>query len=164
MRALSAILRSKRRNMAKKRNKMVDFVITEVPHSSQRYDTVGDWIPGRPTEIRVSRMKDKRYVFLVALHELVEYELCVMNGISDSRAVRFDKMFEMERRVGLHDDMAEPGDDPRAPYREEHAFATMIEKIVARKLGVDWVHYGRTVASLGSRKRVAVRQVAVRGR
>jgi hypothetical protein len=150
--------------MARKRSRVVDFVVTEVPHRSQRYDTVGDWIPGKPTEIRVSRMRDKRYVFLVALHELIEYELCMMNGISDWKAVKFDRTFEMERNAGLHDDTAEPGDDPRAPYREEHAFATLIEKTVARKLGVDWVHYERTVASLGRRRRVAMKQVAVRNR
>ncbi len=137
-----------------------EFVISQVPHGRQRYETVGDWVPGKPTEIRVSRMKDQRYMFLVALHELVEYELCKKSGISDSEVVAFDMAYEEERRMNLHAVDAEPGDDPRAPYRDEHEFATAIEKIVARKLGVSWSAYERAVVSLGPRKKVALRPMA----
>jgi hypothetical protein len=135
----------------------VEFVISQVPHSKQRYETVGDWIPGAPAEIRVSRMKDERYVFLVALHELVEYELCKKNGISDNEVVAFDEAFEAERRMNLHPVEAEPGNDPRAPYRGEHDFATMIEMMVAQKLGVKWSAYEKALLSLAPKKRVMVR-------
>jgi hypothetical protein len=135
----------------------VEFVISQVPHTKQRYETVGDWIPGRPAEIRVSRMKDQRYVFLVALHELIEYELCKKNGISDNEVVAFDVNFEAERRRNLHPVEAEPGNDPRAPYREEHDFATVIEMMVAQKLGVKWSAYEKALLSLAPKKRVMVR-------
>ena len=59
---------------------------------------MGDWIPGSPVRIRVSKMKDERYTFLVALHEMIEYELCRMNGITDRDVVKFDMNFEKERR------------------------------------------------------------------
>jgi hypothetical protein len=94
-------------------------------------------------------MKDQRYVFLVALHEMVEYELCKMNGISDREVVAFDVNFEAERRRNMHPIEAEPGSDPRAPYRNEHEFATMIEMMVAQKLGVSWSDYERTIHALG---------------
>ena len=139
------------------------FRISQVPHHKQRYETVGDWIPGIPAEIRVSKMKDQRYVFLVALHEMIEYELCKMNRVSDREVVAFDVNFEAERRRNVHPIDAEPGNDPRAPYRNEHEFATMIEMMVARKLGVNWSDYEKTVLGLGPKpKRVTVRPVARR--
>jgi len=140
-----------------RRNRKVDFVISQVPHRKQRYETVGDWIPGRPAEIRVSKMKDQRYVFLVALHEIIEYELCKKNGISDNEVVAFDVNFEAERRRNMHPVEAEPGNDPRAPYRDEHDFATMIEMMVAQKLGVKWSAYEKTLMSLAPRKKIMVR-------
>ena len=134
------------------------FTISQVPHRKQRYETVGDWIPGKPAEIRVSRMKDQRYMFLVALHEMIEYELCKMHGITDREVVAFDVNFEAERRMNLHPLDAEPGDHPKAPYRNEHEFATMVEMMVAQKLGVSWSDYEKTVLSLGPKpKKMLVR-------
>ena len=128
------------------------YVISKVPHGRQRYDTAGDWIPGAPVRINVSSMEDERYVFLVALHELVEYELCRMNGITDGQVIGFDAAFEEERAAGLHPAEAEPGDDSRAPYRDEHEFATMVERMVAQKLGVSWSDYEKAVQALGSER------------
>ncbi|HYC26948.1 MAG TPA: hypothetical protein VEB67_02875, partial [Nitrososphaerales archaeon] len=137
------------------------FTISQVPHRKQRYETVGDWIPGKPAEIRVSRMKDQRYVFLVALHELIEYELCRMHGISDREVVAFDVNFESERKRNMHPMDAEPGNDPRAPYRSEHDFATTIEMMVAQKLGVRWSDYEKTVLALGPKpNKVALKALA----
>jgi len=153
------------RRLGSGRSTKAVFTISQVPHKKQRYETVGDWIPGKPAEIRVSKMKDQRYVFLVALHELIEYELCKKNGISDREVVAFDVNFEAERRNNLHPMDAEPGSDPRAPYKSEHEFATMIEMMVAQKLGVSWSAYEKAVLALGPRpKRVAVRPVAQRRR
>ncbi len=108
-------------------------------------------------------MKDERYVFLVALHELIEYELCRMKGITDERVVEFDKKFERERSMGLHEKWEEPGDDTRAPYRKEHQFATMIERMVAQKLAVRWPHYEKTVIALSARPKFAAKQMVTSG-
>lgn len=132
------------------------FTVFQVPHKKQRYETVGDWIPGKTAEIRVSKMKDQRYVFLVALHELIEYELCRKNGVTDKEVVAFDVNFEAERRLNLHPVDAEPGNDPRAPYRNEHDFATMIEMMMAQKLGVSWSAYEKALLSLGPKPRKMV--------
>jgi hypothetical protein len=145
------------RNLITKKNRKVEFIISQVPHTKQRYETVGDWIPGKPAEIRVSRMEDQRYVFLVALHEMIEYELCKKNGISDNEVVAFDVNFEAERRRNMHPIEAEPGNDPRAPYRDEHDFATVIEMMVAQKLGVKWSAYEKALLSLAPKRRVMVR-------
>lgn len=132
-------------------------MISQVPHRKQRYETVGDWIPGNPVKIHVSRMKDERYVFLVALHEMIEYELCRMNGITDRKVVEFDMNFERERKARMHSLEAEPGDDPRAPYRDEHGFATMVERMVAQKMGVSWSAYEKAVLSLSPRRQITVK-------
>ena len=137
------------RNLLARKYAKPIFNISQVPQRKLRYVTVGDWIPGKPAQIRVSRMKDQRYVFLVALHEMIEYELCKMHGIKDREVVAFDVNFEAERRMNLHPVDAEPGDHPKAPYRREHEFATMIEMMVAQKLGVSWSDYEKTVLSLG---------------
>jgi hypothetical protein len=144
------------------KNRKPRYVIKVVPHRKQRYETVGDWIPGEPVQIRVSRMKDERYVFLVALHELIEYELCRMRGIGDAEVVRFDRTFEAERSVGLHSARSEPGDDPRSPYRKEHTFATTVEKLVAQKLGVKWSDYEETAMALDTGKKVVLSQFVSR--
>ncbi|MDE1857455.1 MAG: hypothetical protein KGI26_00095 [Thaumarchaeota archaeon] len=149
------------RGVARRRDLQPVFTVAQLPHRKQRYETVGDWIPGKPAQIRVSRMKDQRYVFLVALHEMIEYELCKMHGISDEEVVAFDVNFEAERRLNLHPMDAEPGDHPKAPYRNEHEFATMIEMMVAQKLGVSWSDYEKTVLSLGPKpKKILVRPQA----
>jgi hypothetical protein len=146
---------------ARRRDLQPVFAIAQVPHRKQRYETVGDWIPGKPAQIRVSKMKDQRYVFLVALHEMIEYELCRMHGITDKEVVAFDVNFEAERSQNLHPVDAEPGDHPKSPYRNEHEFATMIEMMVAQKLGVSWTAYEKTILSLGPKsKKVLVRPQA----
>lgn len=155
-RGRSTLLRP--RGLARQKDLRPVFAISQVAHRKQRYETVGDWIPGRPAQIRVSKMKDERYVFLVALHEMIEYELCKMHGITDDEVVAFDMNFEVERRMNLHPVDAEPGDHPKAPYRDEHEFATMVEMMVAKKLGVSWSDYEKTVLSLGPKsKKVLVR-------
>ena len=146
------------RNLVRRKDVKPLFSIAQVPHGKQRYETVGDWIPGKPAQIRVSKMRDQRYVFLVALHEMIEYELCKMHGITDREVVAFDTNFEAERLMNLHPMDAEPGDHPKAPYKEEHVFATAIERMVAQKMGVSWSDYEKTVLSLGPRpKKVLVR-------
>ena len=150
--------------LVKKRVGRVKFVISEVPHKRQRYETVGDWIPGRPVSIRVSKVEDERYAFLVALHELIEYELCKMEGISDKRVVEFDKKFERERSMGLHENWEEPGDDSRAPYRRQHQFATMVERMVAQRLAVKWSEYGKALIAKIGRPKLLTKQIIPGGR
>jgi hypothetical protein len=120
--------------------------IEAIPHRKHRYDTVGDWFfKKKHLVIRVSRMKNLDYIFLVALHEMVEAWLCFRRGISEKDVTRFDKAFEKKRPNG---NFNEPGDDPKAPYRNEHRFATRVERMMAKELGVDWDEYDQTVSSL----------------
>jgi hypothetical protein len=76
--------------------------------------------------ITVSRMPDERYEFLVGLHELIEAYLCKTRGISEASVTAFD--------TGVGANLDEPGDDPRAPYHNEHVFATKVERMMAAEL------------------------------
>src|SRR5271154_2592588 len=119
-----------------------------IPHSEQRYATVGDWFFNKENSrltIRVSAMGDGNYEFLVAMHEQIEAMLCIERGICEKEITVFDKNFEANRAEGNTD---EPGDDPKAPYKKEHFFATSVERLMAAELGVDWGKYDEAVYSL----------------
>lgn len=128
----------------------MDIQVKTIPHSTQRYDTSGDWWPetidGKETlQIRVSALGDPYLEFLVAFHELAEAMLCRRADISEESVSNFDRGFEHLRKLGHVSEDAEPGDASDAPYRQEHFFATAIEMLMAQKLGVDWNEYSGTI-------------------
>jgi len=119
-----------------------------LPHSEQRYETVGDWWEKRPNanwHVRVSEMSDWRYMLLVIMHELIEMSLCVQRGIPEERITAYDVAFEANRLPG---NVEEPGEQPDAPYRREHLFAEQLEHMLADELGVDWKDYEAEVMCL----------------
>lgn len=125
------------------------LVIETIPHDQHRYETVGDYWrdPDGTIQIRVSDMGNWNYEFLVALHELVELVLVEARGIPFSAIDAFDKKFESERAAGKHG-TDEPGDDPRAPYRDEHCMATGIERAICAALRIDWKKYEEAINAL----------------
>jgi len=132
--------------------KEVKYIFKVVPHAKQRYETLGDWIPGRPAQLIASKLNNADYEFLIMLHELVEHELCKKKGINDREIVAFDKKFERERMMGMHSATAEPGDNPHSPYRREHRFATRIERLVAKQMGIKWKTYERQINKIWARQ------------
>jgi len=123
------------------------ILIETIRHENHRYPTVGDWTrdPDGTLHIKVSEEIGDKYATLVALHELVEVLLCEERGITDAVVTEFDEKFEENRQV---DDDSEPGDDPLAPYRKEHLFATGIEKLMAAELDVNWKAYEQAINDL----------------
>ena len=123
------------------------IVIETIPHKRQRYETVGDYFYDKDgvLQIRISNMRNDQYAELVIIHELVELILCKAKGVKFSDIDAFDKAFEKRRKPGNTD---EPGDDDAAPYRDEHLFATGIEKLLCSKLGINWATYDKKVNSL----------------
>jgi hypothetical protein len=125
---------------------MTNISIRVIPHSAQRYETVGDYFQeGNTLVIAVSKMSDWRYEMLVAIHELVEVVLCRYARIKNKDIDQFDINFEMHRLLGNND---EPGDDPSASYHKQHCIATGVERIMAAVLGVKWKEYENEVNSL----------------
>lgn len=128
----------------------MDISVKVIPHSEQRYETVGDWWfdEDGTLQIRVSRMADDRYNCLVAIHEAIEAILCRNHGITAEAVDAFDKYFEAKRDRGEVGADEEAGEDEDAPYRWEHFFATKIEYLFAAELGVAWQDYDAAVHAL----------------
>lgn len=122
--------------------------IQTIPHAWQDYDTVGNYTFSENGSllILVSEMRDDRFEFLVALHEMIEAYLCRQRGITDDVITAFDEAFEAARPEG---NIAEPGDDPAAPYQNEHCIATAVERVACAALGVKWADYEKAVLSVG---------------
>lgn len=123
------------------------YEICVIPHSAQRYETVGDYHDaGCNTFVTVSEMGDARMEFAVVIHEMIEDMLCKLRGISEPDAIKpFDEAYEAARPEG---DTSEPGDSPDAPYHREHVFATHIERQICAEMGLDWDEYTKVVESL----------------
>ena len=119
---------------------MLKIDIKTIPESEHRYCTLGDYWddPDGTTHIRCTALKSEASEFLVVIHELVEQYLLKVAGIREEDVKAFDIMFEQERAAGKWDEYAEPGDDPRAPYRKQHFMAEVIERSLACMIGVDW--------------------------
>jgi hypothetical protein len=161
------------------------FAAVAIPHDAQKYDTVGDWHfsgagVAASTHVTVSTLPSREHEILVAVHELIEAELCRKAGITPEQVTAFDEGFEkrrqetiarLERELGravagqhtrksvallkaeLRDAKEnEPGDDPEAPYHAQHQFATKIERQLATALGVDWKAYEAEISALEWRK------------
>jgi hypothetical protein len=127
---------------------MLDIRIKTVPHSKQRYDTIGDWQlgPKGHIDISVSDLGDRYKESLVAIHEFVEAILCDYHGISQEAVDNFDLEYEARRHP--NDSTSEPGDSFQSPYKKEHRFAENIERQLCHEFRIDWSDYEKTIYSL----------------
>jgi len=135
------------------------ILIDTIPHTEQRYPTVGDWYfeelqlssnpedkPEQVLRIRVSEMSDWRHEACVAIHELAEVLMCKQAGITTEQVDFYDKNYEKLRAEGLlPDPNSEPGDEPEAPYFRQHVVASAIERLLAGEMEVDWNKYADEV-------------------
>lgn len=162
-------------NVPKEVSKPLEVIITSTLHKDQRYDTCGDWYyapawwdiskPGMTKEvpieclrISVSQLPDRREMFLIAIHELIEAFLCECAGVTEASVDDFDKNFEsgwLETDSLVGNKLAlpigypkEPGDHPDAPYYHQHQLATGIERILAAEAGVSWLEYEQHIQEL----------------
>lgn len=129
------------------------ITIRAIPHSDQRYPTVGDWTfdevgdsdPKVILHVKVSQLSDWRREFLVGIHEVIEAMLCKHDGVTQQQVDEFDMNFEANRKDG---DESEPGDDAKAPYCRQHRIASAIEAMLAVQLGVHWSDYEDELSKL----------------
>lgn len=127
----------------------MEIRIKTIPHHLQRYPTVGDyWYENGILEVRVSEMKNDKYHFLVALHEVIEEFLTRGDGITEEEIKEFDIKYENKRDVGFVPLDSEPGFSDDCPYRVHHTIATAHEMNIAALCGVNWMEYDKTVNSL----------------
>lgn len=122
---------------------MLDIKIKTVPEASVRAEQSGDWWydQKRQGRITVSVVGDTfctESELAIAIHELVEAFLCRRDGVTEQEVVDFDTLYESERKQGRHHKDEEPGDDPRSPYRLQHAAAIHVERAVCLALDLMW--------------------------
>jgi len=114
----------------------LSFTGKTVEAKEMRYDTVGDWNikkgkDSSSVDVWTADMGNVDFNFLILIHELVEAYLCLKRNISNKEVMDFDKKSVAE----------DPGHSEKAPYHEEHEFATKIEKLIAQQLKVKWDRY-----------------------
>jgi hypothetical protein len=114
-----------------------------IPHSEQRYETFGDyWYDEEGIlQVRVSDVGNPDMEFAAFIHEVIEEHSSKKKGISEPEIKAFDEMFNKETDEGLHLITDEPGEDERAPYRDDHRFANIIEKMLYYFFDIDEKEY-----------------------
>jgi len=120
----------------------MNIIIKTIPHKEQRYDTVGDYFTDDDgtIQMRISELGDNRMNILIAIHELYEKFACQAKGITDEQIDEFD--------INYDGDYDECGQDPSAPYHQEHMDATEVEKLACEKFGFNWEEYDKIVMEL----------------
>ena len=124
---------------------MSEIKIKVIPHGEQRLrngDIADYYKDNNDYIIAVSDLGNPDYNFLVQLHEFIELHMILRNGI---------KIEDIDKWDCEHPETM--GDDPFAPYKREHFFATMIERLVADRIGVSWSEYEKCIESLSEWKR-----------
>lgn len=131
----------------RKRNTM-KIVIHSVPQENIRSNQSGDWwVHGNAQcTVHVLDTLSLHSQLAVAIHELIEGFLCREHLVTDEMVCRFDDQYEAEREQGKHKDEDEPGDDPAAPYRQEHMAATHVERAVCHALGLSWADHEQAIS------------------
>ena len=126
-------------------------ILKTIPHNEQRYETSGDWwIDKKGTlQIRVSDCGNEDYENLIATHEYVEAQLCKKRGITAKQIDEWDKQYEKARaKYPQIFGETEPGEHAKAPYANEHLFASRLEHSLAMEYGVNWEEYDKRVNEL----------------
>lgn len=118
-----------------------DICIKTIPHTEQRYPTTGDyWIDADGImQVRISELGNPAFEWAVLVHELTEIALVLHRGIKIEDIDAFDIQFEANRTNNID----EPGDDPSAPYQNEHCLATAAERMLIAAMGVKWADYDK---------------------
>jgi hypothetical protein len=128
----------------------MEMYVKTIPHSEQRYPTVGDywWDDNDVLQVRVSDMKNSLYETMVIVHEIIEEALTRYRGLSEDKIMKFDLAYEKKRAKGLVPENSEPGFAENCPYKNEHTFATSVEIGMCAMAGIDFNKYDETVNSL----------------
>lgn len=128
----------------------MDINIKMVPNKEikkRKAFTGADWwfdIEGN-LQVRVAtELHDWRMQAALAMHEAAEALICRHMGITVESVDDFDaRHMDDEKDPGFNS-----GDQPDAPYRLPHTYATAIERILTGVLGVDWKEYDEKLSAL----------------
>ena len=117
------------------------IIIGFINKQEQESDNAGDYyIENNTLHIRILKnttripstkryKRNRLYEFVILIHEVIEALLCIARNIPIAKIDQFDSDYQGN---------GEPGDHKDAPYRKEHKFATKVEKMMAKELGIKW--------------------------
>ena len=123
--------------------KLEEINIKVIDHKDQRYPSCGDYFydENGVLQIRVSRMSNNKYALLLAAHEFIEAICCTVDGVTPEMVDEHDFKFEENDANRTTKGGDEPGDEPDAPYADQHCLATAVERMLAYAWGVKWKVY-----------------------
>jgi len=111
-----------------------------VPLESQRYETLGDYfLTDNTLNFKITDTGNNTYNKLILIHELVEELMTSYKGIHEGDILKWD----LE-----HKNSEDPGREAGSPYRNEHMFAEMVERMICHQLEIDWNKYEEHLNSL----------------
>lgn len=95
-------------------------------------------------EVRVAPMSDWRYEVALAFHEAFEGALCKQNGVTVQEVDEFDRAYDL-----AHPNQPDlnAGDEQTAPYRAEHNYATIVDRLFIGACGLNWKDYDDELAT-----------------
>lgn len=125
----------------------MDIHIKVIPRGEMRPEVDGaDWYFDEKgdLQVRVAPMSDWRYEIALAFHEAFEAALCKDHGVSQQEVDAFDRAFEL-----AHPDQPDlnAGDEQTAPYRREHNYATIVDRLFIGACGLNWKDYDDELAA-----------------
>ena len=95
------------------------------------------WDNNDNLQVRVAaEIDDWRERMSLAVHEVAEALMCRHLNISQQSVDDFDEEYQKTHEIDLNG-----GDEPDAPYKIPHTFATAIERILTGVMEVDWKPY-----------------------
>lgn len=128
---------------------MIPTVINSTDIESARYPTLGDFFfKDGIRHFVITNTGDDVMDDLIFIHEFIEEVLTRNAGIPEEEILKHDLWVEEEIKKGNYPDDAEPGEHKKSPYKKQHLFAEKIEKMVAKKLGIDWEKYSNNLNKL----------------
>lgn len=126
------------------------IVMESIDHLSHRIPTCGDWYydDEGTLHIRASKLSNEKYEVILLVHELIEALACRYDGVPVEEVDAFDLEFEHKIANRQTDGGDEPGDEPDAPYSDQHCLATAFERILAERWGIKWKTYNAELYEL----------------
>jgi hypothetical protein len=116
------------------RMRITKYEVKLKPLSSMRYKTLGDYYLKEDGTLFIDCADTGNWVYnnLIIQHELNEFTLITELGIDEKDILSFD---------AFHPDDGDPGLNPEAPYRDQHAICDSFDRIMLSHLGIPYKDY-----------------------
>lgn len=128
----------------------MNMIFKTVTMKEQPFLTQGDWQTDKDGNMvsTIAECEDWRFWAIVAIHEMVEYFICKLRGVTIEDCNKFDAMYEEGYRSGKIPLDKEAGYDKRCPYHRGHVWGDRFAWVLAKLLRVKIKDYNRYMDKL----------------